>query len=106
MKRVSRVTPREVGSSTYGTGMSSSFGITFSFAVESEKSVVCVLLQLISMHHSFAQELTLLMVCLAEVQAIRSSACDSRWEALTMSFTYRSSRDGERTLACTTPHLD
>ena len=62
MRRVSSVTPRKVGLSTCGTGMSSSFSITFSFTVESEKSVACVLLQLVSMHHSSAQELTLLMV--------------------------------------------
>ena len=59
---VSRMTPRKVGLSTCGSGMFSSLRITFSFTVESKKSVACVLLQLISMHHSFAQEITLLMV--------------------------------------------
>ena len=58
VRHVSSVTPRKVGLSTCGTGMSSSFSITFSFTVESERSVACVLLQLISMHHSSAQELT------------------------------------------------
>ena len=62
VRRVFRVTPRKVGLSTCGTGMSSSFSITFSFTVVIEKSVACVLLQLISRHHSCAQELTLLMV--------------------------------------------
>ena len=59
---VSRVTPRKAGLSTCDTGKSFSLSITFSFTVESEKSVACVLLQLISTHHSSAQELTLLMV--------------------------------------------
>ena len=62
MRHVSRVSPRKVALPACGTGMLSSISITFSFTVESEKSVACVLLQLISMHHSFAQELTLLMV--------------------------------------------
>ena len=84
VRRVPRVTPRKVGVSTCGTGMSFSFRITFSFTVESEKSVACVLLQLISMHQSSAQELTLLMVscmtcvavevCSAEVHAASSTA--------------------------------
>ena len=79
------MTPGKVGLSTCGTGMSSSFGIPFSFTVESEKNVACVLLQLIFIHHSSAQELTLLMVsgmthvaaelCSAEVHVARSSAC-------------------------------
>ena len=62
MRRVSRVTPREADLTTLGTGMSCSFSVTFSFTTESAKSVAYVLLQLISMHHSSAQELTLLMV--------------------------------------------
>ena len=62
MRRMSIVTPKKVELSTCGTGMSSSFVVTFSFTVESEQSVACVLLQLISMHHSSAQELTLLMI--------------------------------------------
>ena len=116
VRHESRVTRRKVGLSACGTGMSSSFSITFSFAVESEKSVVCVLLQLISMHHSSAQELTLLMVscmtcvavevCLAEVHAARSSACREfvtlGGRVLTMSFTYRRNRVSERTLPCGT----
>ena len=119
VRHVSSVTPRKVGLSTCGNDMSSSFSITFSFTVESEKSVACVLLQLISMHHSSVQELTLLMVscmtcvavemCSAEVHAAKSSACrefvtlDGR--VLTMSFTYRRNRAGERTLPCGTPSL-
>ena len=81
LRRVSRVTPRKVGLS----GVSSSFSTTFSFTVESEKSVACVLLQLISMHHSSDQELILLMVscmtcvavavCSAVVHEAKSSAC-------------------------------
>ena len=92
VRRVSRVIARKVGLSTCGTGMLSSFSITFSFTVESEKSVACVLLQLISMHHSFAQEFTLSMAsCMtsvavevysAEVHSARSSAC----RVLIMSF--------------------
>ena len=61
VRRMSRVTPRKVGLFTCGNGLFSSFRITFSFTVESEKSVACVLLQLISMYHSFTQEFTLLM---------------------------------------------
>ena len=112
VRHVSRVTPRKVGLSTCGTGMSSSFSISFSFTVESEKSVACVLLQLIAMHHSSAQELTLLMVscmtcvavevCSAEVHEARSSPCREfvtlGGRVLTMSFTYRRNRVGERTL--------
>ena len=119
VRRVSRVSPRKVALSTCGTGMSSSFSITFSFTVESEKSVACVLLQLISMHHLSAQELTLLMVscmtcvtvevCPAEVHAAKSSACREfetlGGRVLTMSFTYRRNRVGERTLPCRLPHL-
>ena len=56
VRRMSRVTPRKVGLYTCGTGMFSSFSIIFSFTVESGKSVTCVLLQMISMHCSFAQE--------------------------------------------------
>ena len=95
VRGVSRVTSRKFGLSTCGTGMFSSFSITFSFTVESEKSVACVLLQFISMHHSFAQELTLLMVscmtCVAvEVFGIgpcsqvinMKGICDSRWEGV------------------------
>ena len=114
---VSNVTPRKVGLSTYCAGMSSIFSITFYFTVESEKRIACVLLQLISTHHSFAQELTLLMVscltcvavdvCSAEVHAARSSACREfvtlGGRVLTMSFTYRRNRVGERTLPCGTP---
>ena len=51
VRRVSRVTPRKVGLSTWSTGMSSSFSIIFFFTVENEKNVACVLLQLISMYH-------------------------------------------------------
>ena len=85
VRRVSSVTPRKVGLSTCGTSMSSSFIITCSFTVKSEKRVACVLLQLISMHHSSTQELTLLIVscmtcvavevCSAKVLAARSSSC-------------------------------
>ena len=78
-----------------------------------------VLLQLISMHHSIAQELTLLMVscmtcvavevCSAEVHAARSSACREFMtvggRVLTLSFTYRRNGVGERTLPCGTPSL-
>ena len=117
VRRVSSVAHRKVGLSTCGTGMSSSFSITFSFTMESEKNVACVLLQLISMHHSSAQELTLLMVsCMtcvtvevysAEVHAAKSSACMEfvtlGGRVLTMSFTYRKNRIGERTLPCGTP---
>ena len=53
VRRVSSVTSRKVGLPTCGTGMSSSFSITFSFTVDSKKSVACVLLQLICIHHSF-----------------------------------------------------
>ena len=88
--------------------MSSSFSITFSFTVESEKSVACVLLQLISMHHSSAQELTLLVVscmtcvavevCSADVRAARSSACREFvtlvGRVLTMSFAHGRNRVG------------
>ena len=116
---VSSLTPRKVGFSTCGTGMFSSFSITFSFTVESEKSVAYVLLQLISLHHSFAQELTLLMVscmtcaavevCSAEVHAARWIACREfvtlGGRVLTLSFTYRRNRVGERTLPCGTPSL-
>ena len=119
VRRVSSVTPRKVGLSTCGPGMSSSFSITFSFTVESEKSVACVLLQLISTHLSSAQELTLLMVsCMtcvavevrsAEVHATKLSACREfvtlGGRVLTMSFTYRRNRVGERTLPCGTPSL-
>ena len=119
VRHVSSMTPRKVGLFTCGTGMSSSFSITFSFTVESEKSVACVLLQLISMHHSSAQKFTLLMVscmicvavemCSAEVHAAKSSACREfvtlGGRVLTMSFTYRRNSVGERTLLCWTPSL-
>ena len=118
LRRMSSVTLRKVGLSTCGTGISSSFSITFSFTVENEKSVACVLLQLISMHHLSAQELTLLMVscmicvavevCSAEVHSTKSSACREfvtvGGRVLTVSFTYRS-RVVERTLPCGTPSL-
>ena len=91
-----------------------SFSVTFSFTVESEKSVACILL-LISMHHSSAQELTLLMVsCMTCVpvevcSAARSSACRGfvtlSVRVLTMSFTFRKNRVGERTLHCRIPLL-
>ena len=116
VRRTSRVTPSKVGLSTCGTGMFSSFSITFSFTVESEKSVACVLLQLISMHHSFAQELTMLMVsyltcvavemCLAEVNAAKLSACRkfvTRWEDVDNVIQYRRNKVGKRTLPCGTP---
>ena len=94
VRRVCTLAPRKVGLSACGTDMSSSFSITFTFTVESEKSVVCVLLQVISMHHSFAQNLTLLMLyCMACVafggvfgRSLSSKVisvygiCDSRWE--------------------------
>ena len=119
VRRASRVTPRKVGLSTCGTGMFSSFSMSFSFTVESEKSVACALLQLSSMHHSFDQQLTLLMVscmtcvavevCSAEVHAARSSACEEfvtlGGRVLTMSFTYRRNRARESTLPCETPYL-
>ena len=55
----SRLTPRKVGLFTCVTGMFFSFSVSFSLIVESKKSIACVLLQLISMQLSFAQELTL-----------------------------------------------
>ena len=114
-----RVTPRKVRLSTCGTGMSSSFSITFSFIVKCEKSFAGVLLRLIPMHHSSAQELTLLMVlcmtcvavevCSAEVHAARLSAYREfvtlGGRVLTMSFTYVRNRVGERTLPFGTPLL-
>ena len=71
------------------------------------------------MHHSSAQELTLLMVscmtcvavevCSAEVHVAKSSACREfvtlGGRVLTISFTYRRNRVGERTLPCGTPSL-
>ena len=118
VRHVSSVTHSKVGLSTCGTGMFSNFSVTFSFSVENEKSV-CVLRHLISMYHSFAQELTLLMVscmtcvavevCSAEVHAATSSACKEfvtlGGRVLTTPFTYRRNRVGERTLPCRTPPL-
>ena len=122
VRHVFKVTPRKAGLSTCGRGTFSSFSVTFSFTIESAKSVACVLLQLISMHHASGQELTLLMascitcvaveVCSAEVQSVRPSTCTefvtlggSRLGALRMSFTYRRNRFYEGTLPCGTPSL-
>ena len=99
--------------------MSSIFSITFYFTVESEKRIACVLLQLISTHHSFAQELTLLMVscltcvavdvCSAEVHAARSSACREfvtlGGRVLTMSFTTEGTELARGHFLAGLPHL-
>ena len=112
VRRASTLTPRKDGLSTCGTHMLS----IFSVRRVSGKSVACALLQLISMHRSFDRELTLLAVscmtyaalgvCSVEVQAARSSACREfvtlSGRVLTMSFTHKRNRVGERTLPCGT----
>ena len=62
VKRASRVTPRNVGVSTCGTGWLFNFSESFSFAVDSVKSVLTVLVVLSCRAQLSAQLHTSLMV--------------------------------------------
>ena len=85
IKRVSRVTPKNVGVSTYGTGCLFNLSETFSFAVDSVKSVLTVLVVLSCSAQLLVQLHTLLMVswirwtavvaCSSAHHTAKSSAC-------------------------------
>ena len=85
VKRVSRVTPRNVGVSTCGTGWLFNLSETFSFAVDSVKSVLTVLVVLscsaqlsVQLHTSlmvFWMRWTAVVVCSSAHHTAKSSAC-------------------------------
>ena len=85
VKRVSRVTPRNVGVSTCGTGWLFNPSETFSFAVDSVKSVLTVLVVLscsaqllVQLHTSlkvFWIRWTAVVVCSSAHHTAKSSAC-------------------------------
>ena len=85
VKRVSGVTPRNVGISTCGTGWLFNFSETFSFAMDSVKSVLTVLVvfncsaQLSVRPHTwlivFWMRWTAVVVCSSAHRNAKSSAC-------------------------------
>ena len=92
VKRVSRVTPRNVGVSTCGTGWLFHLSETFSFAVDSVKSVLTILVVLscsaqlsVQLHTSlmvFWIRWTAVVVCSSVHLTAKSSACrvfDTSW---------------------------
>ena len=91
-KRVSRVTTSNVGVSSCGTGWLFNFSETFSFAVDSVKSVLIVLVVVsysvqlsVQLHTSlivFWMRWTAVVVCSSAHHTVKSSACrvfDMSW---------------------------